>query len=117
MSLLRSICCFFGGRCAGEEPRPTNETTRRAAPASQADLGQKEAELEKNGKEQMSHREGSDTAKTIRRPLKALTALVLYFPHLGPSAEAQSQEGPVYSLGLGTVVNLQVCWLSKFDRA
>ena len=68
MSLLRSICCFFGGRCAGEEPRPTNETTRRAAPASQADLGQTEAELEKSGKEQMSYREGSDTAKTIRRP-------------------------------------------------
>ena len=64
MRLLRSIFCLFGGRCA--EPRPTNETTRSAAPASQADLGQKEAELEKSGKEQMSHMQGGDTAKTIR---------------------------------------------------
>jgi hypothetical protein len=69
MSLLRSICCLFAGRCAGEEPKPTKETMRTAAPGSEADLGQKEAELEKSGKEQMSHMEGGDTAKTIQRPL------------------------------------------------
>jgi len=44
MSLLRSICCLFGGRCAGEEPKPTTETMRREAPG---DLGQQEAEREK----------------------------------------------------------------------
>src|SRR6185437_1242472 len=37
MSLLRSICCLFGGRCAGEEPKPTTETMRGEAPS---DLGQ-----------------------------------------------------------------------------
>ena len=26
MSLLRSICCMFGGRCAEEEPKPSTET-------------------------------------------------------------------------------------------
>jgi hypothetical protein len=67
MSLLRSICCLFGSRCAEEGPKPTNETTRRAASDAQADLGQKEAQSEKIGKEQMSHMEAGDTAKTIRR--------------------------------------------------
>ena len=57
MSLLRSICRLFGGRCAEEEPKPPNETTRSAAPSSKGDLGQKEAEMEKSGKEQMSHME------------------------------------------------------------
>jgi len=33
MSLLRSICCLFGGRCAGEEPKPTTETMRGEAPS------------------------------------------------------------------------------------
>jgi hypothetical protein len=66
MSLLRAMCCLFGGRCAGEEP--AKEPMRSAAPGSQADLGQKEAELEKGGKDQMSHMEGGDTAKTTQRP-------------------------------------------------
>ena len=48
MNLLRSISCLFGGSCA-EEPKATNE--RPVA----ADLGQEEADLEKTGKEQMSH--------------------------------------------------------------
>ena len=53
MNLLRSICCLFGSRCAEEgEPSATNE--RPIA----ADLGQEEAELEKTGKERMSHMEG-----------------------------------------------------------
>jgi len=67
---LRSICCLFGGRCAEEEPRRTTETTRSATPASQADLGQKEAKLEKSGKEQMSHMEGGGTAKTTQHSSK-----------------------------------------------
>ena len=57
MCLLRSICCLFTGRCEGEEPKPTRQTMRSAAPGSQGDLGQKEAEMEKSGKEQMSHME------------------------------------------------------------
>jgi hypothetical protein len=56
MNLLRSICCLFGSGCAGEE----REATRKEAPA---DLGQKEAELEKTGKEHMSHMEGGTQEK------------------------------------------------------
>jgi hypothetical protein len=62
------MCCLFGRRCTGEEPKSTKESMRTAATGSQADLGQKEAELEKSGKERMSHMEGNDTAKTIQRP-------------------------------------------------
>jgi hypothetical protein len=51
MNLLRSICCLFAGRCAEEEPKPTKEAVR-------GDLGQTEAELEKEGKERMEHMEG-----------------------------------------------------------
>ena len=51
MSLLRSICCLFAGRCAEDEPKPTKETVR-------GDLGQTEADLEKAGKERMEHMEG-----------------------------------------------------------
>ena len=47
MSLLRSICCMFGSRCAEEEPKPTRETMRREAPG---DLGQREAEREEPAK-------------------------------------------------------------------
>ena len=63
MSLLQAMCRLFGGRCAGE-PEPTKERTRTATTSSQADLGQKEAELEKGGKDQMSHMEGGGAAKT-----------------------------------------------------
>ena len=28
MNLLRSICCLFAGRCAGEELKPTKEAMR-----------------------------------------------------------------------------------------
>ena len=55
MNLLRSICCLFAGRCAVEEPKPTKDTMRREP--LKADLGQTEAELEKTGKEQVSHME------------------------------------------------------------
>jgi hypothetical protein len=57
MNLLRSICCLFGGRCAVEDLQPTKETMRGEP---EGDLGQKEAEIEKAGKEQMSHMEGGD---------------------------------------------------------
>jgi hypothetical protein len=54
MSLLRSICCLFGGRCAGEEPKPTTETMRREAPG---DLGQREAERERASEDQLRRME------------------------------------------------------------
>jgi hypothetical protein len=41
---------------------------RTATTSSQADLGQKEAKLEKSGKDQMSHMEGGGTPKTTQRP-------------------------------------------------
>ena len=52
MNLLRSVCCLFAGACA-EEPKPPKETMR-----DEGDLGQREAELEKEGKERMEHMEG-----------------------------------------------------------
>ena len=58
MNLLRSICCLFGNRCAPEEAKSAGDTMR-AEQSVPADLGQKEADLEKTGKEQMSHMEGS----------------------------------------------------------
>jgi hypothetical protein len=58
MSLLRSICCVFAERCAEEEPAPTTETRRGEAPG---DLGQKEAELERAGEDQLRHMEGGST--------------------------------------------------------
>ena len=53
MNVLRSICCLFGGRCA-EEEEPSKESMRGEAPVSQGDLGQTEAELEKEGKEHVA---------------------------------------------------------------
>ena len=57
MNLLRSICCLFGSRCAPEEAKSARDTMR-AEQSVPADLGQEEADLEKTGKEQMSHMEG-----------------------------------------------------------
>jgi len=65
MNLLRSICCLFGSRCT-----PEDKSTGDTSPAEQsapADLGQKEAELEKTGKEQMSHMEGGGAARSKPR--------------------------------------------------
>jgi hypothetical protein len=74
MNLLRSICCLFAGRCAAEEPKPTNEAVRGEPSAPKGDLGQKEAELEKAGKEQMSHMESGKVSKSAqRRPPKPRT--------------------------------------------
>ena len=67
MNLLRSICCLFGSRCEGEGPKQTKNTMRDEPPA---DLDQKEAKLEKTGKEQMGHMEGGDTSKTAPQPTK-----------------------------------------------
>jgi hypothetical protein len=48
MSLVRSVCCLFLGRCVGEEPKPTKEEPTRAEPSvSGADLGQKGSRLGK----------------------------------------------------------------------
>ena len=58
MNRLRSICGFFGSSCAGEESKATN------APPIAADLSQEEADLEKTGKKQMGHMEGTSGAKT-----------------------------------------------------
>jgi hypothetical protein len=63
MNLLRSICCFFAGGCAVEETKGTKETRRGEPPVPAGDLGQTEAELEKTGKEQMSHLEGGGASK------------------------------------------------------
>jgi hypothetical protein len=60
MNLLRSICCLFGSRCAEKEPKATNGQVA-------ADLGQEEAELEKTGKEQMSHMEAGASGKTTQQ--------------------------------------------------
>jgi len=57
MNLLRSICCLFGSRCVPEETKSTADRLRDETTVP-ADLGQKEADLEKTGKEQMSHMEG-----------------------------------------------------------
>ena len=65
MSLLRSICCLFGGRCAGEEPKPTTETMRREAPS---DLGQKEAERERASEDQLRRMESGATSTPRQGP-------------------------------------------------
>ena len=65
MSMLRSICCLFGGRCAEEEPKPTTETMRREAPG---DLGQKEAEREKVSEDQLRRMESSPTSTPRQGP-------------------------------------------------
>ena len=69
MNLLQSLCCLFGGRCGSDEPMPAKETGRADPPGSEGDLGQKEAELEKTGKERMSHMEGGGA--TARKPRKS----------------------------------------------
>ena len=71
MSLLRSICCLFGSRCAGEEPKPTTEATRREAPG---DLGQKEAEREKASEDQLQRMESG----AIEPPGKVPTRLLSF---------------------------------------
>jgi hypothetical protein len=64
MSLLRSICCMFGGRCAEEEPKPTTETMRREAPG---DLGQREAERERASEDQLRRMESRANRHPQRR--------------------------------------------------
>lgn len=68
MNLLRSVCCLLSGRCAGEEPKPTKEEVTRGEPAvSGADLGQKEAALEKGSEEELRHMEGGEEAEAAAR--------------------------------------------------
>jgi len=59
MNILQSICCLFS-RGRGEQCEPTS-TRRNESPVAKADLGQREAGLEKSGKEQMG-RMGGDEA-------------------------------------------------------
>ena len=52
-------------------PRKRQSTQKdKLAGKSKANLGQTEAELEKIGKEQMSHMEGGKASKTAQRPTK-----------------------------------------------
>lgn len=64
MNFLRSFCCLFGSRCIPEDVKSTGETARRE-PSGPPDLGQTDAELEKTGKEQMSHMEGGEASKSV----------------------------------------------------
>jgi hypothetical protein len=65
MSLLRSICCLFGGRCAEEERKPSTETMRGKAPG---DLGQKEAERERASEDHLRHMESRATSTPSQGP-------------------------------------------------
>jgi hypothetical protein len=65
MNLLRSICCFFTGPCATQEPEP------KLRGRSEADLGQKEAELKKASEEELRHMEGGTAAEAaVKRKRK-----------------------------------------------
>jgi len=61
MNLLRSMCCLFTGRCAGEEPEP------KVRGRSEADLGQKEAKLEEASEEELRHMEGGKAAEAVKK--------------------------------------------------
>jgi hypothetical protein len=62
MTLLRSICCLFGGRCAEEEPKPPTETMRREAPS---DL---EVERERASEDQLRRMESGATSTPRQGP-------------------------------------------------
>jgi hypothetical protein len=64
MSLLRSICCLFGGRCAGEEPKPTTETMR----GERLVIWSKEAERESASEDQLRRMEGGATSTPRQGP-------------------------------------------------
>ena len=63
MNLPQLMCCFFGGRCAEEEPRRTTAAPREQAPG---DLGQREAEREKASEDQL-RRMDEGPARTPRQ--------------------------------------------------
>jgi hypothetical protein len=65
MSLLRSICCLFGARCAEEEPKTTSGTMRREAPG---DLGQGEAVRERASEDQLRGMESGPTRTPRQGP-------------------------------------------------
>ena len=64
MNLSQVMCCFFGGRCAEEEPRSRTESTRREAPT---DLGQRDAEREKASEDQLGRMEGEGGSTALAR--------------------------------------------------
>ena len=66
MNILQSICCLFSRGC-GEQSEPTTSTRRNESPVAKADLGQREAGLEKSGKEQMGHMGGDEAQKLANR--------------------------------------------------
>ena len=65
MSLLRSICCLFGGRCGEGEPKATTEAMRREAPD---DLGQREAERERASEEHFRRMKSGANSTTRQGP-------------------------------------------------
>jgi len=74
MNLLRSVCCLVLGRCVGEEPEPTKKEATRGEPGvSGADLGQKEAALEKGSEEELRHMEGGEEAEAAARNKRKAT--------------------------------------------
>ena len=60
MSLLRSICCMFGNRCAEEKPKSRRETP--------GDLGQREAERERASEDQLRRMESGATSTPKQGP-------------------------------------------------
>ena len=80
MNLLRAIYCLFGSRCVPEEAKSTGDSE----PPVPADLGQKEAELEKAGKEQMGYKEGGDASKSAEQePTRRSPTLTTSLPAPG----------------------------------
>jgi len=65
MNILQSICCLFSRGCGDSEP--TTNTRRNESPVVKADLGQREAGLEKSGKEQMGHMGEDEAQKPANR--------------------------------------------------
>ena len=89
MNLLRSMCCLFGRRCAPEEAKSAGDTMR-AEQSVPADLGQKEADLEKTGKEQMRHMEISQTWSQLAARTEAYEAMGLEWHESTPGHDKQS---------------------------
>ena len=86
MSLLQTMCRLFGSRCAGE-PEPTKESMRTATTSSQADLGQKEAEIGEKRQRPNEPYGRRWHSQNHSASLEALTALALCFPHRVPRSE------------------------------
>jgi hypothetical protein len=101
MSLLRSICCMFGGRCAEEEPKPSTETMRREAPG---DLGQRDAERERASEATSTHGDRPSWNSQARFPTRLLnfssTCRLVNFPFecTQRGAEPLLRDIPIHNL-------------------